>query len=44
MNTAFDIKLEAKDLFRFNMYQTYTRLPWNIPKRNADARMAKRFP
>ena len=26
MNTAFDIKLEAKDLFRFNMYQTYTGL------------------
>ena len=26
MNTAFDIKLEAKELFRFNMYQTYTGL------------------
>ena len=26
MNTAFDIKLEAKDLSRFNMYQTHTGL------------------
>lgn len=31
MNTAFDIKLEAKDLFRFNMYQTYTGLQGGFP-------------
>lgn len=26
MNVSFDVQLQAKDLYRFNMYQTYTSL------------------